>query len=388
MEIKTKRQSWLYAGLAALGAFLLWQPDAPFNIHADIQQRLLEAELGSATTFHFAGPMQVPDIATPTSVLLQNLEAAQPETRWQAARTLPARRDPRAVEAVIRAMRDPLGTRRVCVMASALGHLKDPRALSALTNAAFDPGNRDLRLCAIQSIGMIGDRRAVPALIAAIRTRNNPVTAANAIARMGDARGVQPMIVAAGDPQLRRWMVMALGELGHPGASAYLASLADDPGEAIRQAAAEALWKIDRLSASDPAQTLTDVLGGETSLARRTWAAFRLGELGQPGAIPGLLQALADPEHALQGRAAAALVRLGQPAVPGVRRVAVNADGQEQLYAVAILGYTGGDAETELLQSLANVDASNDLAAVAERSIELINSFVRPPEGIVDLVNL
>ena len=383
------KSSWFYTGAAVVSVFLLWRPAAPFDIHAEIQQRLLEAELGSATTFHFAGGARAPAVAgTPSDVLLVNLEAAQPETRWQAARALSERRDPRAVEAVIRAMRDPAGTVRVCVMASALGHLKDPRALSALTEAAFDPGNRDLRLCAIQSLGMIGDRRAVPALIEAINTRINPITAANAIARMGDERGVRPMIVAAGDPQLQLWMVMALGELGHPEASAYLASLNSDPGAAIRQAAVEALWKIEQLSGTDPVQSLADVLGGDAPLARRTWAAFRLGELGQPGAIPGLLQALADPDLAVQGRAAAALIRIGQPVVPAARHLAVNAGGQKQLYSAAILGYAGGKEEIILLRSLARGDASDDLVIIAKRSIELINSVTRPPDDFVELANL
>jgi len=379
----------LYAAVVALGVFLLWRPDTPADIHTDIQQRLLEAELGSATTFYFAGGSRDPAAnVIPSDVLLANLEAAQPESRWQAARGLSERRDPRAVEAVIRAMRDPAGTVRVCIMASALGHLKDPRALSALTEAAFDPGNRDLRLCAIRSLGMIGDRRAVPVLIEAVNTRNNPVTAANAIARMGDERGVRPMIVAAGDPQLRLWMVMALGELGHPAASAYLASLATDPGAATRQAAVEALWKIEQLSGPDPVRSLTAVLGGAAPLARRTWAAFRLGELGRPGATPGLLQALADPDRGVQGRAAAALIRLGQPVVPAARRLAVTTGGEEQRYAVAILGYIGGKAEVTLLQSVAELGENDDLVRIAERSIDLISVFNRPADGVVELANL
>ena len=131
----------------AVAGLLLRAPAGPTDVHAELQQRLLEAELGSASTFHFASGSRamVPD-DTATNALLVKLESSLPESRWQAAKELAVRRDPRAVEAVIRAMRDPKGTIRVCVMASALGHLKDPRALSALTEAVFDPRNRDLRL--------------------------------------------------------------------------------------------------------------------------------------------------------------------------------------------------------------------------------------------------
>ena len=101
------------AGMVLLGAFLMWRPDPQDDIHAEVQQRLLEAELGSATTFHFAGwSRELLPADSPTDLLLENLKSLQTETRWQAAKQLAVRRDTRAVEAVIRAMRDPAGTRR------------------------------------------------------------------------------------------------------------------------------------------------------------------------------------------------------------------------------------------------------------------------------------
>ena len=53
-------------------------------------------------------------------------------------------------------------------------------------------------------------------IIAALEVNNTLVAAANEIARLGDERGVLPMIAAASDPQKQLWMVMALGELGSP----------------------------------------------------------------------------------------------------------------------------------------------------------------------------
>ena len=321
-------------------------------------------------------------------LLLNNLEASQSETRWQAAKQLAVRRDTRAVEAVIRAMRDPAGTRRVCVMASVLGHLKDPRALSALTEAAFDSGNRDLRLCAIQSLGMIGDRRAVPALIEAVRMGNNPVSAANAIARMGDVRGVEPIIQAARDPQLRLWMVRVLGELGSTAAVSWLFSLGSDPAAPIRQAATEARWKIGQLSAADPVQALSGVLREEASSTRRMWAAFRLGEFRQPGAVPGLIAALNDPVQEVQGRSASALIRIGKPVIPAMKQLVAQPGGRAPLYAVAILGYTGGNDEITFLRSVTSVDGDDERAAVANYSIDLIISFTRPRGDFVEFASL
>jgi HEAT repeat protein len=273
-------------------------------------------------------------------------------------------------------------------MASVLGHLKDPRALSALSEAAFDPVNRDLRLCAIQSLGMIGDRRAVPALIDALRAGKTPIAAANAIARMGDDRGVEPIIEAASNPDLRLWMVMALGELGSPSAVSWLSSRVNDSQPAVRRAAKEAQWKIARLAVTDPVLSLGEVLSEETSVERRMWAAFRLGELGRPQAIPVLIPALADHEPSVQGRAAAALIRIGTSAVLAITQSATEASGQVQYYAAAILGYIGGQEEIAVLQSIA--DESNDeiVVTIAKHSIELINSFNQPASGFVELDNL
>jgi len=372
------------AVIVVAGVFLR-APAAPPDIHTELQQRLLEAELGSASTFHFASGSRamVPD-DTATDALLVKLESSLPESRWQAAKELAVRRDPRAVEVVIRAMRDPKGTIRVCVMASALGHLRDPRALSALTEAVFDPRNRDLRLCAIQSLGMIGDRSAVPTLIAALEANNTPVAAANAIARMGDERGVLPIIAAGRDQQKQLWMVMALGELGSPAALPWLQTVEHSQQGSVHKAAQEAQWKIGQLSVAGPVVTLANVLASDTSASHRMWAAFRLGELKHPAAIPVLMQALEDDNRDVASRSAAALIRMGDPALPVLRTQLQDGSVTGQLYAAAILGYTGSPVDIELLQRVVQEAGQGQSADVARRSIELINSFSRLEDGFTE----
>lgn len=368
-----------------MSAIMLPVPAEQTDVHAELQQRLLEAELGSATTFYFASGSRsmVPD-GTATDTLLVNLESSIPDTRWQAARELAVRHDPRAVEAVIRAMRDPAGTVRVCVMASALGHLNDPRALGALTEAVFDVRNRDLRLCAIRSLGMIGERAAVPTLIAALQANNTPVAAANAIARIGDERGVLPIIAAAADPYKQLWMVMALGELGSPLASPYLENIGPEQKKSLYLAAQEAQWKIGQLSDGHPGAALAAVLASDASASHRMWAAFRLGELREVSTIPVLIQALADDDDGVQGRAAAALVRIGDTALPMLRTQLGNSPETARLYVAAILGYAGKPVDIGLLQGIVQQAEQSELAAAARRSIELIELFSSPEDGFTE----
>lgn len=370
------RGKWFFLFLAVFGALAFWRHEPPtMDVHTELQQRLLEAELGSATTFHFAGGPKslVPSDETVDS-LLTKLQSVLPDIRWDAAEQLARRRDPRAVDALIRAMHDPSGTVRVCVMASALGKLKDPRALSALTEAAFDPVNRDLRLCAIRSLGMIKNPSVVPKLIEALEIRNTPVAAADAIARMGDERGVNPIIRAAADPNLRLWMISALGELGSPKAGPFLRQAEHDEKRSIRNAAIEAQWKITQLSSPDSLGALTETLQNEPSPTRRMWAAFRLGEQGKAQAVPALLHTLGDAERDVRGRAAAALVRIGKPALPPTRTFITGATDVSRSYAVAILGYLGEQADIPDLQNIAQ-KSDIELARLARTSVQLIQQF-------------
>ncbi|MES0328112.1 MAG: HEAT repeat domain-containing protein, partial [Gammaproteobacteria bacterium] len=170
-------------GVLFLGVAVFTNRDEqPLDLHSHIQQHVLEAEYGSATTFHFASQPGIVSTSTESSTsLVGKLQANQADVRWFAAGELAKRKDKRAVEYIIKAMRDPTDTIRVCVMAQALGRIKDPRALGPLSAAAFDSTNRDLRLCAIQSLGMLGDPRAVPKLIEALETRNMTIAAASAL---------------------------------------------------------------------------------------------------------------------------------------------------------------------------------------------------------------
>lgn len=102
------------------------------------------------------------------------------EVRWQAAIELEVLADPRAVPALIQALkgRDPLV--RVGA-AEALKGIPDAAALQPLIRALKDP-DPGVRRAATEAIGKIGDRAAVPALIKMlfhhdVRTRRKAVEA-------------------------------------------------------------------------------------------------------------------------------------------------------------------------------------------------------------------
>ncbi len=337
-------------------AFFFGAEDASTkDVHAQLQQYLLEAEFGSAIPVSFAKKYRAPlPSSKPLDKVINELKSSSAEQRWDAADELVLRKDPLAVAAIIDAMLDPGGTRRVCVMARALGHFKDPRALSALTEAAFDKNNRDLRLCAIQSLGMIGDPKVVPDLIKALSSHNMPIAAANALAQLGDERAVNALIeFSKQNEPLRLWMIAALGELGNASAIQYLQQVeASDTKRSIKRAAHEALWKISSLSVQQPQRALQQVLINDDSDEHRGWAAFRLGDLVDAHSIPVLIEALQDDNERVSGKVAAALVRAGKVSLPLIR-TAVTRDGHS-VYLDAILGYVGESVDADGLRKRAS----------------------------------
>lgn len=387
--LRPRRRTLAFAAVLLLGGVWGWQTLAhPHDVHAELRRRLIEAELGSASFFNFASPVKAPDGSLDTTGnLLADLRSALPDTRWDAASALAWRgNDERVVDALIRAMRDPAGTRRVCVMAKALGRLHDPRAIGPLTRAAFDPGNEDLRVCAIQSLGMIGDARAAPALIAALDARNMPTEAARALARLGDARAVLPIARAAADPALRLWMIESLGELGSPAGLPYLSLYASDASP-VREAVVEARWKIGVLASSARLPALTQVLTRDADAAHRMWAAWRLGESRDVHASLALAQALSDHNDSVRGRAAAALVRIGQAALPAVRGATQTGPAEARAWALAVVGYLGNAGDAAWLESQ-EPRLPAKLAAIARRSAQLIRHFTAFHEEASGLARL
>ena len=79
--------------------------------------------------------------------------------------------------------------------AKMLGETRDPRAVEALIGALRD-ANDDVREEAAVALGAIGDRRAVPALVAALNDGDGSVRtrAVNSLGELGDPRAVMPLI--------------------------------------------------------------------------------------------------------------------------------------------------------------------------------------------------
>lgn len=128
-----------------------------------------------------------------------------------------------------------------------LGEIGDPRAVPALIEALKDPA---ISWIAAESLGKLGDPRAVPPLIAALGSDEKWLrrNAATALGRIGDPAAAGPLttLLSDGKDNVRQAAASALGMIGIKESVASLQILAKDPDENVRQAASASIGQIER----------------------------------------------------------------------------------------------------------------------------------------------
>lgn len=287
--------------------------------------------------------------------LCEALESEGFITRWGAVAALGRIRDPRALEPMLKLLRDRESTVREQA-AAALGDLGDPRALPELIRA-MRRGDAYTRPKAARALGKIGDLEAVPHLLKCVE---------------GFFTGVQPPVVEA------------LGDLGDARAVPVLCKLLKQfylNSSAARSdqdfsleaytAITGALGKIGDVAA-------VEILCEGVSFELPEMRPLRLLALTQigPPAIPRLIGVLAGKEPAAQ-MAQDALIRLGEASVrhligalealpPEVRRRAAQ--------ALAAIGDT--DAGPALVKALQDpVPAVRQTAALALGQLDFVEAI-------------
>lgn len=328
--------------------------------------------------------------------LIECLHSPDPDLRNYAALTLGDRRDPRAIPALIDALTDPDTNVRYHAI-EALGKLRADQAVEPLIeiaetrdfflafpalDALSHIGERqvaprlvalldDPLLCApvAEALGRLGDETAVPPLVALLNDSEPPTSAiVQALAALHEhyeatygegryiaelarqsittsgAHSLLAMLEQAHDSELRA-LVLVLGWLEEPEVQRTLAQLLGQP--AVRKAVVEALVR----HGTGVTELLIERLYAE-ELETRQAAVIALGRIGDPHAVPALIESLnddpelvsvaADALGAIGDRRAfeALLGLIGHPA-PAVRQAvvgALNSLGHPELAAhVAIL---------------------------------------------------
>jgi HEAT repeat protein len=120
------------------------------------------------------------------------------------------------------------------------------------------------------------------------------------------------------NPEVRHKAAAALGEIG-PEAGAAVSALATalrDEDELVRRRAALALGELGLEAVSAVPQLIRSLRDPSPSVRR--WAAATLGEISPQEAAPALVEALGEEDVRTRAVVAAALVKLGEGALPSL----------------------------------------------------------------------
>lgn len=264
----------------------------------------------------------------------------------------------------------------------------------------LDAADVETRVAAVIALGRIGDTSAVPALIELLETDPElQVAVADALAKLGDHRAFDALLQRIGhrDVAVRQAAIAALNSLGHPDLETQVAarltdadpliresavriagyfgfpscgdailSCTDDRVDRVRQAAVEVLPYLD-----DPRclPRLLDVLANDTPAVRAA-AVRALGQMEAPAALPHLIQALEDIHPWVRYFAACSLGQQRSPESAEVLTRILRTDPatQVRIAAAEALGHIGG-AQVVAALVLTTAEADIDLATNAIKAL-------------------
>jgi hypothetical protein len=161
----------------------------------------------------------------------------------------------------------------------------------------------DIRRIACWMLARLHDQRAGPVLVRALGSEQAELQAeaASAIGLLPSDEGVDPLVNRLrGDPVVfvREAAAYGLGLLAVDGALGALVGAMNDRREipSVRGTAAEALSHFGAEAVEPLIEALKD-----DSAEVRFWAAFSLGELGDPGALPELARVASTDTGVVEG---------------------------------------------------------------------------------------
>jgi HEAT repeat protein len=275
--------------------------------------------------------------------------------------------------------------------------------VTALLIEQLDAADLETRQAAAVALGRIGDARAVPALVRGLTDDPELViAAAGALGSIGDRRAFEALLGLVGHPAaaVRQAVVGALNSLGHPDLEARTLALLDDPDPHVRESAvkiagyfgypacADALLErchdadervrraaIEHLPYLDDARVIAALAGAMRADAAgtRAAAARALGQVDPAPALPHLLAALDDPDAWVRYFATRSIGQHAHPeALDAVARLAgEDAAGQVRIAALETIGRIGGAPALALLMPYAEAEDA-DVARAALAALGMI----------------
>jgi HEAT repeat protein/beta-lactamase regulating signal transducer with metallopeptidase domain len=302
--------------------------------------------------------------------LAEALRDDDPLVRLAAAEGLGGLEDPRAVEALSRALRSDESVEVRRMAAWALGEIEDARAVPALAEALRSDKDDEVRRMSAWALGEIESATGVEALGAALRDASPEVrkTAVWALGEIESPNGVQYLIPFLEDEnvEIRSQAAWALGEIESPRAVEALSAAIDDREPKVREMV---VWALGEIEAASAVEALAKALA-DANVGVRRKAAWAIGELDLSGEAPrALIDATRDQDREVRKAAAHALGEIGDPAaVPALAALARSQDNAVRYVAVHALMEIEDPASVEVLVELLK-DADPEVRKLAAQAL-------------------
>jgi hypothetical protein len=285
--------------------------------------------------------------------------------------------------------------RRVIDGARALGVVQATEAVPVLIAKRQAPGwnNTHLGFWLVRALARIGDHRALETMkqqlllfawyVQSAQYPLEPEEPDVAWAYwqtrtrgMTQDQAIQEMLRSLSDDPAPLQAVRILELTGEPAVPGLLRALAGslggrDPAAAGRLAGV-ALGRLRARQAVGPLRQA--VRSGPPDM--RKVAAQALAEIGDPSALPDLMQAATDPDRGVQMSAIDAIGMLGDPAAEGLLLTIAGtaSDPNVRYTAAAALGKTGTPNAIPALQALADKEANENVRAAMRAAISKLGS--------------
>jgi len=308
------------------------------------------------------------DTAVPA--LLSVLKDENAAVRLAAVQSLGNLSDPRAVDALVQALKTDTDPEVREAAAEALGEIDSPRAVPGLIAALGSEKVGAVRAKIAWALGEIDDKRAVEALGAVVRDPDAEVRrqAVSALGELESAAAV-PMLIPAlkdADIETRKQAASALGEIGSKDAVEALIPLTKDADAEVRKETVQALGQIEDKRALPALEAAVR----DANVEVRRQAIEAIGQLDElRSAPPALITALKDDDQEVRKAAVEALGQLeDEEAVPALIPLTRDADVEVKRAAVEALSSIGGARAVEVMAGLLK-DGDPEIRKIAAEAL-------------------
>jgi HEAT repeat protein len=303
-----------------------------------------------------------------------------------------------AVGPLCRELRNQESEARRMWSAEILGWLGNAEAVIPLIDALGDV-NPEVRAKSAGALGKLSESRAIDHLLEMLLSDPIPFVrtrVAQALGAIGNPRVIDHLVKVLKDPEwwVRIRAIEALEQIGRKSAGTLLSALEDEDGE-VRRRAATALDRMGyvrdsveileregfrpdlyRILLLIGSTGVTEGILGRISIARppANKLLVRLaGEIGNPAAVPELLEALhASDDASFRSRVVEALGKLrATAAVPEILRCLKDSDAWVRRASVEALSTIGPQEHTEELLELSRDPAPETRVAVCRVAASL-----------------